>query len=283
MGLISKHPFSFLFAGAGIVLLAIALSVRDHAAPATGYGPLVSISAGNTLINPGMSNVGPIADAQRPAPIAQSSTTYVPIPTTRANTPTDATTLPIISSGTQTPPPAAPNASDQLLKDVYSLIPSGFTIPAGPKSRTPVQQALFDYGNKAGSIVLSLDNAHTDMAQVLKDWLADRTNAGKVAGVRSIAQDMQGAGQSLAALTDVPSAAFAANQALAKGYSDAGDKLVVVVTSGGSDTTLVEAMKTYNTTADSYTTAFVSLAEIFSLYDVTFSEGDPGSAFQFSQ
>jgi hypothetical protein len=285
MTLISKHPYSFLFAGAGTVLVVIALFARNNqSAPAAGYGPYVSVSAGNTLVNPGMSNLDQATDVQQTTVTQNSSSTarYVPILITQTNKPTNATGPMTIPPTSPTPTSAEPNVSDQLLKEVYSLIPSGIAMPVIGKPRTPAQQALFEYGNKAGLVVLTFENAHVDMAQVLKEWLADRMNAGKIADAQAIARDMNTAGQSLAALPQVPPSAASANQALGRGYEDAGDKLLAVVSAGGSDAALADAMKTYNNSADSFTSAYIALADIFSLSGVTFSASDPGSAFQFS-
>jgi len=288
MNIIGRHPYSFLFAGAGAALLAIVLFAHSQSALSGGYAPSVSISAGNTLINPFPSGNPTIPE---PPAIIQSPTNaapYIPIVIGQTNAPAQ-TNAPVdilnalnASAGARSSAPATSAASDQLLQEVYSLIPSGVALPLVSKPRSAVQQALYGYGNTAGRVVLAFDDAHPDMAQVLKDWLADRGGAAKIAGVRSIALDMQKAGQSLGALSGVPPSADAANQALAKGYKDAGDKLLSVAAAGGSDSALVEAIETYDTAADSFTGAYVSLAGIFSLSGVTFSTNDPGSAFEFS-
>ncbi|HEY4516971.1 MAG TPA: hypothetical protein VJG64_03420 [Candidatus Paceibacterota bacterium] len=290
MTLISKHPYSFLFAGAGIVLIAMILLVRNQNIPMATNVESISFSSGNTVVNPGIVGGNPLTNPPLPTPIEQGSTgsaPYVAIPIGQTNA-SEGTTLPINTNplasllGTNVSAPTVPTESDQLLNYVYSLVPSGITTTPAPKARSVTQQALYTYGNAAGSIVLAFTNAHTDMAEVLKAWLADRANTSKVASAQSIARDMQTAGQSLAALRDVPNSAAAANQALAKAYEDAGKELLAVIAAGGSDSLLVEAMKTYDVAADSYTSSYVALVEVFSIYGVTFSASDPGSAFQFS-
>ena len=301
MTIIRTYPYSLLFVVAGIVLISLVLFARDHSTPAGGYGPTIAVSTNGTLIDPGISSVNPLTNAPPPLQIGQpstDSTPYVPIiigqtgPAQTLSTPANEHNPPSVAAPTHTPASPPPSESDQLLNYVYSLIPSGTATPVALKPRTPTQQALFAYGNEAGQIVLAFDDAHIDMAQVLTDWFADRGSAASnvasnatefdSAGAQAIAHDMQTAGTSLAALEGVPSAATAANEALAKGYRDAGDRLLVVIKSGGgSDAELVEAMKSYNATADSYVSAFVSLATMFSLYGVTFGSGDAGSAFAF--
>ncbi len=291
MNLISKHPFSFLFAGAGIVLLVIILFAKGQSSPQT-QTPTTYVGGENALVYPGISGAeahkrieNPV---QPPETLADSFFTYTRPTLLISDTarPKKPTPTPSLISITDTGSTAAqtPTESDQLLQYVYSLIPTGISTPiATPKARSPDQQALYIYGNEAGHVVFAFTDAHADTAQVLQDWFTNRANPAKAAGLNTIADDLTATGKDLEALPDVPASARAANAALAKAYEDAGSKLIAVGDAGGDDKRLVEAMKTYNAAADSFTTSYIALAQIFSLYDVRFGASDPGSAFSMPQ
>jgi len=155
--------------------------------------------------------------------------------------------------------------------------------PGQAAARTPEQQTLYDYGNQAGLAVLSFTNAHSDMAQVLQTWLADRNGASEKAQVLAIADGMQKAGESLESLAQVPASATAANKALGESYKAAARQLRAVSSAGSSDSSLIGALNAYNTTADQFTKSYLALSDLFTLHEVTFASSDTGSAFQFSQ
>ncbi len=294
MTLFGRHPYSFLFAGAGIVLLIIVITAKNQSTPATIRGPEAYVSSGSTLMNPGISAPGAYAQNNTPVSepamsgIAFSYTTPTPV-STPASFPTQqplADTFPSVSvdnDGTNFTLSTSLSESDTVLKAVYSLIPSGVSMPAAPQPRSSDQQALYEYGNEAGLAVLTFGDDYSDMAEVLKDWLSDRTSASRRARVERLADGLTQAGISLEQLPDVPPAAAAANAGLATAYKNAGEKMHAVAAAGSvGDTALVEAMQTYNATVDSFTASYIALANIFSIYGVNFNEGDTGSAFQFS-
>ena len=79
----------------------------------------------------------------------------------------------------------------------------------------------------------------------------------------------------------VPSEALSAHQALAKSYQDLGANLALIP-QAPRDSDFVQAIQTYDTSADVYTRNFVALASLFGAYGVTFAQGDPGSVFTFT-
>ncbi len=174
------------------------------------------------------------------------------------------------------------SSSDKLLQEVYSLIPSGtYFTPIVSHPQTPVQQALHTYGNEAGLAILTFENGHADMAYALKTWLDNKSDASATASVQLIAIDLAAVGQELEAIPDVPDAAKAANAALAVSCTNAAAKLQTVFMAAGSDSTLLAAIKTYDASADSFTSAYVALVNLFALNNITFNASEPGSAFQF--
>lgn len=173
-----------------------------------------------------------------------------------------------------------------LINLIYSLTAAPTPIPAVAQTapaRTPEQQALYNYGNHAGLAVLSFENSHTDMAQVLQNWIKHRTDPNAQAGVSLIARDMLTAGASLKNLPNVPVAAQAVNNALAAGFSNASAQLSSILTQSASDSGLATAMQTYNSAADAYTKSYLTIVDFFTLREITFGASDPGSVFSIPQ
>jgi hypothetical protein len=168
--------------------------------------------------------------------------------------------------------------------NAWSYIPTGLiSVQNASSGRTPAQQALYQYGNEVGSLVMGYDAAHSDQTQVLSNANNDRQNVSKQAAVKQIGQDLEVLGQGIAEITDAPAAAQADNAALAKSYIDVGTKLVAVGAAEPlQDPALVAAIKTYDTAVDSFNGSYIALATLFSLSNVNFSSGDPGSVFSFS-
>ena len=286
------HPFALLFAAAGLCLLAIVIIIQGKRGTVATHGAIVTVSFGNTLQNPGPSSYGD-------APIQNGVSGYNS--ETSSQSPAQA---PTVSSPLSTTPSAQPSATqergdspaasqaptvpivrtDTLLDEVYALIPSNFFFvpPSAAPARTPLQQSLFEYGNRAGQAVIMFESSNTDMADVLKLWLEDRKNLEKRARADRVAHDMQSVGDTLLVFSGVPKEATGANENLAKAFQDAAQKLLKVMAAGESDDRLLEAMMTYNAAADSFAHSYVSLVDLFALYEVKFSTSDPGSAFSFT-
>lgn len=286
MTLLAKHPYSFLFAGAGIILLVIVATAKNQSMSPAMQGPLVRVSGGNVLMYPGIAGTGaPTEHGTAPGPTLTPATiaeyTLPAVHTTNSATTSIRNPSPSVDTGLTVN--SSLTQSEQLIKEVYALLSGGPSMTPTPKARSEVQQALYEYGNQVGLAVLTFENAHADMAQVLKDWIADRADPSKIAAVNSLAQGLTDAGRSLEGLPQVPETARSANTALARAFADSGDKLRAVASAAGSDTTLVAAMKTYNAAAESFTTSYIGLVDLFSIYDVHFGSSDPGSAFQFQQ
>lgn len=293
MTIFSRHPFSFLAAGLGIVLITATLSLShgEHAQIATG--PISYVSAGNVLVAPGIgSEIAPtpsssstepqmIAGSTEPLPVfpveQQSSSTVASTPVSSDTPQTNGGTPETTASGDD-----SSAASNALFEEAYSYIPTGLATIQKPAPLNPTQQALYIYGNQAGLAVLTFETTDAGMADTLKTWLASRGSSADTAHVAQLGQDMIAAGNSLANLTDVPASAQAANTALAESFKTSGQNMIAVSEAGGSDTDLGNAMKTYDTSADSFTQAYLALVSIFSINNVHFLSSDPGSAFEFS-
>ncbi len=283
MSWIRAHSYASLFALASLILLAVLIFV-------VGAQPIFPGDASSTVSNGTIFPTGyaventqsiPPTNISPPMTIASSSTAMPPSQQETSQS-TPVSQPPFTSPPPTTTNPPDTSTGDSLLSQVYALIPSGITTLQATQTtkRTSEQQALYTYGNEAGLAILSFENAHADMAQDLKNWVDDRGNAAYKTSVISIANDMATAGASLVALTDVPTSASAANQNLAKSLQTAADNLKAM-TAASSDSALVDAMKTYNASADEFTASYIALADLFTLHEVQFSQSDTGSAFTF--
>ena len=281
---LSKHPYSFLFAGAGVILIIIILSIHTLSTP-ENTARATNVSGGTIEIPPTTNPLPPVTGTSITPVVATTNppVTLTPKPTTKPplhvststnNTPT--------STPSKTPTASPQNPSDPLLTLVYSMIPTGVAAPASSHPRTADQQALFTYGNEAGLAMMTFESTHTDMADVLKIWLADRGNPSDIASVNSLADALSATGASLESLPSVPESIAPSNNALADSLKDAGTKLRAIVPAGqANDLALVSAIRSYNSAADTFTQDYVAIATILSVSNVTFSSSDTGSAFQF--
>ncbi len=168
--------------------------------------------------------------------------------------------------------------------DNWSYIPTSILSLKNPSSsRTPAQQALYQYGNEVGSYIEGYDGAHTNQTQIISDAINDRHSTTKAAAVAQIGTDLEVVGQGIASVSDTPSDASAQNAALAKGYITIGEKLVAVATAmSQQDSELGAAIKSYDASVNAFNVSYVSLATLFSSAGVRFSNSDPGSVFSFN-
>lgn len=289
MTIFSRHPYSFLFAGAGIVLLVLIMSVNATHAPEM-LPPTATVSSGSLLVNPIVISA-PISSVssesvQTSGAMPDLSFLYSqPINTSPSTSPGSniATNVPNSQTTSVQTNTGISAQNQQLLDQVYSLIPSGVKIiNTSGTTRTPTQQALYEYGNAAGQAVLTFENAHADMVDNLKQWLAARGTASGRVGVERIAADLITAGDTIVALQQVPESVKSANEALGASYQNVGIQLHATVAADSDDKTLGEAMQTYNKTVESFTKNYIAISSILSLNAVNFSPTDPGSVFMFS-
>ncbi len=281
-----QHPYSFLLAGAGIILIGIVLAVENRSVAPIRNAPTTYISGGNAFPYPEIFETSEQQNTQVLPPLNPAPETlarYTDIPTSKPAPQTIQTTKEKTTASILPNTAVKQTTESDMIQYVYSLLPTGIRTPTEDTPRSPDQQALFEYGNKAGLAILTFHNNHANMTDVLKDWLADKTNKSRVDGVNMLADGLTYAGTSLEGIDGVPQVAEAPHGGLATALKNAGTKLRAIAQAGNrGDAALLQALKTYNAAADSFTQEYLALSTIFSLYDVHFRASDPGSAFQFS-
>ncbi len=175
------------------------------------------------------------------------------------------------------------DGEDLSLSDIYSYVPSNsipFVKPT-TSTRTPLQDSLYNYGNDAGSIVESHDERYPNVATVMDAFFKNRSDPTALKGVKGLAASLAQAGQEIAALETVPANVASLNASLALDYKDLATKLSAL-TESKSDTELVGAITTYNTSAEAFAKTNVGIATLFSAAGVHFSSTEAGRMFQFT-
>ena len=291
MSWIRAHPYASIFALAGLALVSVVAIAFPRIDSLTqdprsiSSGPIFPTSnvVSNTpdtsaTIETTLPRYDGSGDVAGTAPTSPTDANPAGSPQTGADIALTAFLNSLSAPGTGSAPDTS--AGDALLREINALIPPAVTVAATARTeaRTPEQEALFRFGNEAGLAILSFENANTDMAERLKTWFDNRKNDSSKASVVAIADDMATAGATLAALSDVPTAARSANQDLAKSLQTAAQGLKAVVAASG-DSSIADAMKTYNASADEFTRSYLVLADLFTLNQIVFGAQDTGSAF----
>ncbi len=169
-----------------------------------------------------------------------------------------------------------------LLDDAYSFIPTGLLSTSTFQTRrTPMQLALYNYGNEAAENIQSYEDIYRSAPQIMKNQFEDRENPDKNAALLGLANGLAGVGNALFAMGEVPSQVLSAHEKLGGSYREMAEKLSRIPRAM-SDQALLDAILAYNTAAETYTKNYVALTTLFSAYGVTFKKEDPGSVFTFT-
>jgi hypothetical protein len=168
------------------------------------------------------------------------------------------------------------------LDTAYSFIPGGLISTSAPQGNySPLQQALYEYGNGAGSAIRSFEQTLASAPQIMKDQFEDRGDPAKSAALSGLADGLSGVGEKLAQMEDVPAQIATAHEKLAASYQEMGQKLALVAQTHG-DEDFLDAVIAYNATVETYVRNYVELATLFSAYGVVFSSEDQGGVFVFT-
>jgi hypothetical protein len=284
------HPYVSAIGAAGAFVLLGAFVVQSRASvspsgsrPVTWGGTGALVGGSTTQNGPRQNSEDIMGQVQNAAPY-----TYITIPSS-PNTAADASAdmsfdfdafVALLSAGGKS---AGSNSSagGAPQTSAYAFIPGGLVSTTTVKSRTALQKTLFDYGNEVGSFIASFEQQYPNETQILINQAQDRGNADKAAAVVSLGQELSALGDSLSAMDNVPGQMQSAHAALAKSYNEIGGKLALVAKANG-DAHFLAAIQSYNASVDVFTKNYVAMANIFVAYGVTFSPGDPGEVFTFT-
>lgn len=181
------------------------------------------------------------------------------------------------------PPKQTDTGSSTSISDAYAFIPTGlFSIPE-PQSAITMpesQKPLYNWGQDAGSIVLSFEGEHPNQPQVLTDFINDRQNPSKIAAMKQLGADFAAVGENISNIDPDPSQMKTAAPALAKAYKEIGQNLAAIPDAVG-DEALVKAILTYDTSAEAFVQKFVNVVQILQASGVKYSQNEPGGVFMF--
>ncbi len=290
-----RHPYTFTIAIVGVVLIGGALFVESRSPVALssqsmdtwGGGSFPAYQAPTTQQTP-QQVAQDVIESQVPATLSLpplSTSSPAAAPQSAQKNGFDYLAFLSQLSGAQ-PIPTSVNgttSANAAITEAYEFIPTGLVATTAPakKPMTPDQQALYDYGNEVGGEIQSFEELHTNEAQVLKDQAEDRSDPTKAAALVSLAQAFVSVGTYLQQMQDVPADVSSQHKALAQSYIDIGTKLQLVA-QAKSDSDFIQAIETYDTTANMFVQNYGALAQFFSARGVVFAPQDPGSVFSFS-
>jgi hypothetical protein len=181
---------------------------------------------------------------------------------------------------------SGPTTQRTALKDSFTL-PTNLTFPiVTPSANTPpkrdgTQQALYTYGNAAGSILRTYEETNHDASATINNYFKARTDPTKAAELQRLGGDMSKVGTDLKQMTDLPSSVKIAHEALADAFVAMGNNLIALQ-SAQSDEDIIASVEVYNSAVSNYLKQFIAIAQTFPMYTVTFDNDDPGSVFMFT-
>lgn len=301
MDWIRSHPYAISLAAAGILLIYGAIVVASHSQQtvagggvSTWNGTPVVLDVPSAQTYPTATRT-PVATAPQNDTVSSSTLPYQPskpevVATKPVQNSTSAgpydfgalvTQISTPSSGTKNPAATGPASSGINAWDYVPKTSISVTIPT--HERTPAQEALFQYGNEIGSVIMGYDATHRDQISTIEASDKDRQNAAKSAAVAQIGTDLELVGQKIAQIKDVPASVQGRNDSLSASYIAIGKKLEdIAQAQSGSDTALVTAIKSYDASINAFNTEYVMMAQSFINEGVTFGAADPGSVFSFN-
>jgi hypothetical protein len=296
MDRIRLHPFIATLAVAVVVIIAGAAFVVSRAPVAPTQNSLTW--GGGTPVSAYQS----AAQQQSPQQIVQdviqnrssatlslpplspaSSTSSFSSPSSASNSTDYVALLAQLSGNAQVSAPASQTSANAAITAAYQFIPTGLVATTAPakKPMTAGQQAIYDYGNSIGGEIQSFEQLNPDEAQILKDQAEDRTDQAKSNALISLGKGFASIGTYMNQMQDVPTSVMPLHSALAQSYLDIGAKLQLVA-QAQSDADFVQAIETYDTTANTFVRNYGAMAQFFQEQGIVFAPQDPGSVFSFT-
>lgn len=286
MGFLRAHPYLDALVTASAVIIVGVLVVRTQlAAPIQPATDATWGSEGGVFVNTVSDGRTTLAPTESGPNFQAKDLGYIPLATQNeiGTGPHDASAdfdFAAFAAALSRPKTARPVDTSET-SSAYDFIPTGLLATTTlAKPRTSLQNQLYMYGNEVGDTIVSFENSHPDQPAILKNQMEQRDDPSAIAALKGLGNDLAHVGDTLAAMELVPTQAKSAHLALADAYRNIGTKLAAVPDARGDDA-IFEAIVTYNASAEDFAKKYVSLAQIFQAYDVTFSPGDGGSLFVF--
>ena len=166
----------------------------------------------------------------------------------------------------------------------YYYVPKNISVPPPPPNieRSETQLALYNYGNDAGTpIELYATLWGSTQAFIHRGFVEDRSDPEKVAELLRLADGLSDVAASLKELENIQAQVTKQRARLVKAYEAMAEKTRAIA-GAKTDDAVLAAVESYNTTADDFLIAYLSVASVFSLNGVTFSPEESGRVFVYS-
>jgi hypothetical protein len=279
------HRYAASLLAASFLLASGTYIVKTHSAG--NFSDTVGTwGGGGILVNPVEKNIPAVENAPQELPAQTQSHSYIsPFGTkSSASENPDATQnaeFNSILAQLSGPPPKKPLPTLDTSLDPYAFIPSSIPAYTGTEkepSLTPSQEALKAYGNDIGNSIQAYEDRNRDAAQILKNFMEDRTNTAKKEAQKKLGNELIAVGKAIESAQGVPKEVAAPGAALAKSYQEIGANLAAIPDNSRNED-IVAAVTKYNASADRFVQNFIAISLLFQSYGVRFDSGDPGSVF----
>ncbi len=176
-------------------------------------------------------------------------------------------------------------SGEKNLDEIYHFIPknilSGVVYEA--RTLTPAQQALYTYGNEAGSVIETYDSLWGGtQANIHRAFIEDRADPTKANALERLAAGLFDVSASLSSMEIIPAAIQSRHNDLIAAYKAVGEQTVALSKTRTDDEALT-AIEAYNASAEQFLRAYLAISTVFTLNSVSFSSTDPGRMFVYSE
>jgi len=273
------HPYVAASGAAGLLLIIGAAFVESKREMSPLSSPRVWSGGGQSLLNPSSYTPNPVLQAQLYLNTATDTLIRATITGNPAQEDAPFSFEEILATISE---PRASGSAATEPADTYSFIPGGLiSTTTKPEGRSDSQQALYNYGNDAGSYIQSYEDRHRNAPVTLRDQVEDRNDPQKAEAVREIGGALMQVGRNLEGMEEVPAAIRSAHALLAKSYTEIGGKLQKVPDAAG-DEAFITTITEYNSAVDTFTKRYVAVALLLSAHGVIFAPYESGSVFTFT-
>lgn len=284
------HPYIAALIAAGILILLGTFIVKEKTAVQSQGSDIRVWSGGGHLLNPTVitpnytnSTQENIYSEVQSGPPFYYNPISVSIPSANGDTDDEFDFDAFLAMLSQ---PAGASTGGNVTSDTslnaYSFIPGGLiSTSTSQKTRTPREQALYNYGNEVGSTIQSFESSFRNAPQTLKNQFEDREDPTKNQALNALAEGLARVGRTLEKMETVPPEIATAHAKVAASYQEMGEKLARISGARG-DEEFLELALAYNATVETYTQNYIALATLISAYSITFTPNDPGSVFTFT-
>ncbi len=144
-------------------------------------------------------------------------------------------------------------------------------------SKTPLELAIYDYGNEVGNTIKEFTLKAGDQPQLIQNFVDDRESQQTGDALLQLGQQYITLSESLK-VAQAPIPLVEPVTKLSEGYKKVGEATIALV-GKVSDKDLLDEIYRYNATVDEFAKSYIKFAKIFKLYGIKFNKGEGGDIF----